>query len=59
MDRMIYYTSDLYFGHRNAIDFDNRPYADVEEMDARLIENWNARVSDENEGAGIKCRLYD
>lgn len=46
---MIFYTSDLHFGHGNAIDFDNRPFADVEEMDAQLIKNWNAKVCEEDE----------
>lgn len=38
------YTSDLHFGHKNVIRFDQRPFADVEEMDACLIRCWNARV---------------
>jgi len=41
---MIYYTSDLHFGHANVIKHCNRPFASVDEMDARLIENWNSRV---------------
>ena len=27
------YISDLHFGHAGAIQFDNRPFADKEEMD--------------------------
>jgi len=46
---MIFYTSDLHFGHRNSIDFDNRPVSDVEEMDAWLIKNWNAKVCEKDE----------
>ena len=41
---MILYTSDLHFGHKNVIRFDNRPFQDVEEMDRTLIELWNNRV---------------
>ena len=41
---MFYYTSDLHFGHRNVLKFDNRPFANVDEMDLVLIENWNNRV---------------
>ncbi len=43
---MIYYTADLHLGHENAIKFDQRPFACVEEMDEALIRNWNARVTD-------------
>ena len=39
------YISDLHFGHANVIDFDNRPFADVDEMDHCMIELWNSRVS--------------
>ncbi len=39
------YISDLHFGHKNVITFDNRPYADIDEMDQCLIANWNARVA--------------
>jgi calcineurin-like phosphoesterase family protein len=39
-----WFTSDHHFGHENIIDFCNRPYASVYEMNADLIERWNARV---------------
>lgn len=42
---MIYFTSDLHFGHRNVIRFDNRPFASADEMDETLIERWNKKVS--------------
>lgn len=43
---MIYYISDLHFGHRAVIGFDHRPYETVEEMDRALIDNWNSRVGE-------------
>ena len=43
-----YYISDLHFGHRNVIGFDKRPFADIDEMDRCLINNWNARVRSED-----------
>ena len=42
---MNFYIGDLHFGHKSVIDFDHRPYADVEEMDQALIQLWNSQVS--------------
>jgi len=42
--RIVYFTSDLHFGHDNVIRFDNRPFASVEEMDDALVSRWNAKV---------------
>lgn len=43
-----YYISDTHFGHSNVIDFDHRPYKNVQEMDEALINNWNNVVSNED-----------
>lgn len=43
------YISDSHLGHKNAIEFDNRPFADVEEMDALMIEYWNMAVQKDDE----------
>ena len=45
---MIFYISDLHFGHQNAIRFDKRPFASVEEMDQTIIQNWNNTVKPED-----------
>lgn len=42
---MIYYTSDLHLGHTNIIKMCHRPFANVDEMNAALITNWNVRVT--------------
>ncbi len=39
-------TSDLHFGHENTIKHDNRPFANIDEMDRELIDRWNAKVKD-------------
>ena len=43
------YISDLHFGHANCINFDNRPFHDVDEMDRCMIELWNNRVRPEDD----------
>ena len=40
----IWFTSDHHWGHANIIRFSQRPFADVEEMNEALIENWNRLV---------------
>lgn len=42
---MNYYIADLHLGHANVIGYDNRPFADVSEMDEALIRNWNNTVT--------------
>lgn len=40
----IHFTADLHLGHARIIEFSNRPFGSVEEMDEVLIENWNKTV---------------
>lgn len=42
---MNYYISDLHFGHKNSLSFDNRPFTDIEIHDRAIIGNWNDVVS--------------
>lgn len=41
---MFFFTSDQHFGHKNIIQYSGRPFSSASEMDAALIERWNAQV---------------
>jgi calcineurin-like phosphoesterase family protein len=45
----IWFTSDTHFGHKKIIQYCDRPYDSVEEMDAELIDNWNQVVKPTDE----------
>ena len=45
---MIYYISDTHFGHKGVINFDKRPFSDINEMETILIANWNNKVTNQD-----------
>lgn len=44
----VYFTADTHFGDHRTINISKRPFADVAEMDDRIIERWNAVVAAED-----------
>lgn len=45
----IFFTADTHFGDHRTINIAGRPFASAAEMDAALIERWNARVRPDDE----------
>jgi calcineurin-like phosphoesterase family protein len=46
---MIYFTSDTHFGDARVLRIDRRPFANMVEHDAALIETWNETIGPEDE----------
>ncbi len=44
-----WFTADPHFGHRKIIEYCDRPFGDVDEMNEALVANWNAVVGDSDE----------
>ena len=59
---MNYYIGDLHFGQEDIIAADKRPYSSIAEMDQALIDNWNKKVSSDEDKVyiiGDFCYLSD
>ena len=41
---MTFFISDLHFGHKNCLSYDNREFRSIEDHDEALIRNWNSVV---------------
>ncbi len=46
---MLYFVSDLHIGHSRIMQYTNRPFSSLEEMNEALIDNWNKTVSSKDE----------
>lgn len=42
---MIYFTSDLHFNHEKIIKHRNRPFRSADDMNKKMIKNWNSIVT--------------
>jgi len=48
MSRQTFFVSDMHFGHKNIIEYCNRPYVTVDGMNNDLILKWNKTVNKED-----------
>ena len=44
LNQNVFFISDLHLGHENILQYDNRPYKDLDEMHNDIIEKWNSVV---------------
>lgn len=43
-----WFTADLHLGHSNIIGYCDRPFADIDDMNRALINNWNEAVAEDD-----------
>ena len=46
---MIYFSSDLHFGHNKNFLYEPRGFNSIEEHDEQIIKNWNEIITDEDD----------
>jgi len=46
---MIFFTSDTHFYHASAIKHYSRPFLGIEDMNNKLVENWNKEITSDDE----------
>lgn len=44
----VFFTSDHHFGHKQIIEFESRPFKDVDQMNESMIESWNSVVGSDD-----------
>lgn len=47
--KKIWFSSDWHLSHRAIIEYDNRPFKDIYEMDETIIDNYNSLVGDKDD----------
>jgi calcineurin-like phosphoesterase family protein len=45
---LIYIIGDTHFNHDKVIDYENRPFKNIKEMNKKLIKNWNKTISNKD-----------
>ena len=48
MNRMKFFTADTHFSHHNILEYCNRPFQNIEDMNEHIIRKWNKKVRPDN-----------
>ena len=54
-----WFTADLHLGHRNIIDYCDRPFTDVDVMNRALVDNWNEVVAELVDAGPTSRQVHD